>query len=123
MIGNGSTGEFKNGRYENRFRYMAKATMNLTGGDHPVFLAVYDELFVNFGKEVAYNIFDQNRLYGAVGITLSPYVKLELGYLNQIIQLRSLDSNATVSRNKIENNHTIQIGLFSSLPLYKKKND
>jgi hypothetical protein len=123
MIGNASTGEIKNGRYENRFRYMAKATVNLTSGDHALFLAAYDEVFVNFGREVAYNIFDQNRLYGAIGITLSPHVKLELGYLNQIVQLRSLDSNTGVSRNKIENNHTLQIGLFCSLPLYNKKND
>ncbi|HEY0744749.1 MAG TPA: DUF2490 domain-containing protein [Chryseosolibacter sp.] len=123
MIGNGATGEFRNGRYENRFRYMAKATINVTRGEYPVFLALYDEIFVNFGKEVAYNIFDQNRLYGAVGLTLTPQVKVEVGYLNQLVQLRSLDSSTGTSRNKIENNHTLQIGLFSTLPLYKKSTE
>lgn len=122
MIGNATTGEFKNGRSENRFRYMAKVTVNLTSGEHPLFLAAYDEVFVNFGKEVGYNIFDQNRLYGALGYTLSSQLKVEVGYLNQIVQLRSLDATAASARNKIENNHTFQVGLFSTIPFYKSDN-
>lgn len=113
MIGNATTGQFENGRYENRMRYMAKATVNITNGEHPIFAALYDEVFVNFGKDVGYNIFDQNRLYGAVGYTISPNFKMELGYLYQLVQLRSLD--ATSLNNRIENNHTIQIALFSNL--------
>lgn len=117
MIGNASTGRFENGRYENRARYMAKATINLSGGGNPVFVALYDELFINFGKDVGYNIFDQNRLYGAIGYTISPILKLEAGYLYQVVQLRTLD--ATALRNRIENNHTFQVGLFSNMPLSK----
>ena len=117
MIGNSSTGQFENGRYENRARYMAKATINLSAGSNPFFAALYDELFINFGKEVGYNIFDQNRLYGAIGYTISPVLKLELGYLYQVVQLRTLD--ATSLRKRIENNHTFQVGLFSNMPLYK----
>jgi hypothetical protein len=118
MIGNASTGEFKDGRYENRMRYMAKATINISKGDRPIFLAAYDEIFLNFGEEVAYNLFDQNRLYGALGFTLSPSMKLELGYLYQAVQLRSLDLSST-PRNRIENNHTLQVALFSSLTFFK----
>ena len=113
MIGNATTGQFENGRYENRMRYMAKATVNITHGEHPIYAALYDEVFVNFGKDVGYNIFDQNRLYGAVGYTISSNFKMELGYLYQLVQLRSLD--ATSLNNRIENNHTIQIALFSNL--------
>ena len=112
MIGNASTGEFENGRYENRMRYMAKATINITHGKNPVFAALYEEVFVNFGKDVAYNIFDQNRLYGAVGYSFSPTLKMELGYLYQVVQLRNLDG--TPPTNRIENNHTLQIALFSN---------
>lgn len=114
-IGNATTGEFKEGRYENRMRYMAKATINLTSGEKPVFFAAYDEIFVNFGKEVAYNLFDQNRLYGAAGFTLSKSIKLEVGYLYQLVQLRSLDLTTT-AKNRIEDNHTLQVGLFSNFP-------
>lgn len=118
MIGNASTGQFEDGRYENRMRYMAKATINITNGEHPIFAAFYDEVFINFGKEVGYNLFDQNRLYGAVGYTFSPTLKIELGYLCQVVQLRMLD--ATSLKNRIENNHTLQIGLFSNLALRKQ---
>ena len=112
MIGNASTGGFENGRYENRARYMAKATINITDGEHPVFAALYDEVFINFGRDVAYNIFDQNRLYGAVGYSISPVFKIELGYLYQVVQLRSLDTGSF--KNRIENNHTLQVALFSN---------
>jgi hypothetical protein len=120
MIGNSSTGKFSNGRYENRFRYMAKVVLNLTHSEKPIFLAAYDEVFVNFGKEVAYNLFDQNRLYGAIGFTLSPDVKVEVGYLNQRVQQRSLDMSSGIAQNRIENNHTVQLGLFSTIPFYDK---
>ena len=114
MIGNAATGRFENGRYENRFRYMAKATVNVTKGKKPVFIAVYDEIFVNFGADVGYNLFDQNRLYGAIGLTLSHSIKLEVGFLNQIVQLRQLDTGGRI---RIENNHTFQAGLFANIPL------
>lgn len=120
MLGNSSTGRFEDGRYENRVRYMAKATINITKSEKPVFLALYDEIFINFGKDVGYNLFDQNRLYGAVGLTLSANLKLELGYLNQKVLLRGLDTSLPVPRNRIENNHTLQLGLFSTIPLPNK---
>ena len=119
MIGNASTGRFENGRYENRARYMAKATINVTNGEHPIFVALYDEVFINFGKDVGYNIFDQNRLYGAIGYSISPALKMELGYLYQVVQLRGLDGTSLESR--IENNHTLQIGLFSNVSFVDQK--
>ena len=119
MIGNASTGQFENGRYENRVRYMAKATINVTNGKHPIFAALYDEVFVNFGKDVGYNIFDQNRLYGAIGYSISPALKMELGYLYQVVQLRNLDGPSF--KNRIENNHTLQIAVFSNVAFGKQK--
>jgi hypothetical protein len=119
-LGNAATGEMKGGRFENRARYMAKLTVPITPQwKNPMFLSAYDEIFINFGKEVAYNIFDQNRAYVAAGFTLSPTLKLELGYLYQVVQLRSLDLTAQ-PKNRIENNHTLQIGVYSTLPFYKQ---
>lgn len=119
MLGNAANGKFSNGRYENRMRYMAKATINITQGQKPVYLAVYDEIFLNFGRQVAYNIFDQNRLYGAIGFTLSQELKLEAGYLYQLVQLRSLDVSGT-AKNRIENNHTLQVALFHTMSFFDK---
>lgn len=119
-LGNAATGNFENGRYENRFRYMAKITVPLGQNGSPVFAAAYNELFVNFGKEVGYNLFDQNRLYAALGYVISPTIKLEVGYLYQVVQQRPLDFNGTIPRNRIEQNHTIQVGVFSNFRFYKE---
>lgn len=120
FIGNSATGEFKNGRYENRIRYMARLNIPLQGALEPkkLYLSIYDEVFVNFGKEVAYNLFDQNRAYAALGYHLGKIGKVEIGYLYQIIQQRNLLSNPTQS--VIENNHTLQVALISDLPFYKE---
>ena len=96
---------------------MPKITVALSKGDHPMFLAFYDEIFVNFGKEVSYNIFDQNRLYGALGFTISPDLKIEAGYLHQLVQQRGLDLSGT-PKNKIESNHTFQLGIFSTMAFF-----
>ncbi len=114
FIGNATTGEMKDGRYENRFRYMIKATYGISDA---LFLAAYEEIFVNFGKEVGFNLFDQNRAYAALGFTVSPTLKIELGYLYQAVQLRSLDISAE-PKSRIENNHTLQAGVFFNVPLY-----
>lgn len=119
MIGNAATGQLEGGRYENRVRYMAKATVNITDGKNPIFAALYDEVFINFGNDVGYNIFDQNRLYGAIGYSFSSTLKMELGYLYQVVQLRNLDGASL--GNRIENNHTLQIGLFSNASFIKPR--
>ena len=62
FIGSPATSSMDGGRYENRFRYMLKVTYPLTETwKRNLFLAVYDEFFLNFGKEVGYNLFDQVR--------------------------------------------------------------
>jgi hypothetical protein len=62
---------------------------------------------------VGYNIFDQNRLYFALGYRMPKLGRLELGYLSQILN----KSNGT----QVENNNTLQIGLSSTLDFYKKR--
>jgi Protein of unknown function (DUF2490) len=122
MLGNAATGQFSGGRYENRFRYMAKLTYPLNpSSKHPLFIAASEEIFVNWGKDVAYNIFDQNRLYAALGYTFSSSAKIEVGFLYQIVELRSLANVTTTPQNRIEDNYTFQVGFFHTLDLAGKK--
>jgi len=123
FIGNSATGEFSGGRYENRFRYMFRANIPLKGttiDPKSFYLGFYDEIFVNFGKEVAYNLFDQNRLYGAVGYHLGKVGRLEVGYLYQLVQQRKLVTTSDPAQTIIENNHTLQFALISDLSFVKK---
>ncbi len=80
----------------NRLRYMFKVNIPIGNpkSQHKMpFLGFYDELFVGFGKNVGENIFDQNRIGVVLGYKFNEAVKLELGYLNQIVQLvREIDN-------------------------------
>ncbi|MDA0207764.1 MAG: DUF2490 domain-containing protein [Acidobacteria bacterium] len=94
--------------YRNRVRYFAKGTIPIghKGPDSDYFLAAYNEIMFNFGRNTARNIFDQNRAYIAIGRKLPGVGALEIGYLQQTVQ----QGNGRV----IEFNHTLQIGLFST---------
>lgn len=98
-------------RYENRFRYMFRANIPLRE-DNKLYLGVYDEIMVNFGSNVAANVFDQNRAYAALGYPLSKNTKLEIGYLLQTLQQR----NGQV----IEYNNTFQFSIISAVPLFRR---
>ncbi len=93
----------KDTRYENRFRYMLRGVAPIPRSEW--YGAAYNELFVNFGRNVAFNVFDQNRAYLALGRKMGPAGNLEFGYLNQVLQQRS--------GRVLEVNHTLQIGWFS----------
>lgn len=76
--------------YTNRIRYMFRIQMPLKGKsieNKTPYLAIYDEVFLGFGENVGENVFDQNRIGVLLGYRVSPTVRLEVGYLNQIIQL------------------------------------
>lgn len=76
--------------YTNRFRYMYRLQLPLKGrtiADKTPYAAVYDEVFVGFGKNVNENVFDQNRFGLLLGYRFSPKVRIEGGFFSQIAQL------------------------------------
>jgi hypothetical protein len=96
--------------FRQRIRYRFLVTIPISRqelADNTLFLAVYDEPFLGFGKGIAKNILDQNRLYFAVGWKFNPNFNVQLGYLNQYI----------VKKDGIqaERNHTLQIGVTYNL--------
>lgn len=102
--------------YTNRFRYMGKVSIPFKGKtivDKSFFAYAYDEVFVSFGKHVAYNIFDQNRFGVGLGYKIPKAGKLEIGYL-----LQTVNKPDGV---KIERNHTLQISLLSNIDFYNKE--
>lgn len=102
--------------YANRIRWMNRYSVPFKGRtieDCSFYMSLYDEIFINFGENVGYNIFDQNRAYLAVGYKVPKLGRLEIGYLNQLI-FRG-------DGIRIEQNHTLQLGLSSSIEFRKKK--
>ncbi len=102
--------------FQNRFRLLHRFSLplnNTTISDNTIYLTAYDEVMISFGKNVGMNIFDQNRAYAALGYKVPKLGRVELGYMNQ--QLMKSDGI------KIENNHTLQMALFSSIEFMKIK--
>ena len=64
--------------YKNRARYMISAKIPLSNKeDFPLFLSVYDEIFLNISNTP----FDQNRLFGALGFQINKSMNVQAGYL------------------------------------------
>jgi hypothetical protein len=75
--------------YLNRLRYQLRAALPInhaTMADKTWYAAVFDEVFIGFGKNVNANIFDQNRVGILLGYKLNKRFSLEGGYLNQTVQ-------------------------------------
>jgi hypothetical protein len=79
----------------NRARYMFRGQLPLKGRkieDKTPYFALYDEIFIGFGKNVNANVFDQNRLGLLVGYRFDKYLRIEGGFLSQILQFgRQID--------------------------------
>lgn len=86
----------------NRLRYMGRFQYPLKGRSiqkNTPYFCIYDEIFIGFGKQVNVNVFDQNRLGLLLGYALSENTRIEVGYLNQTLQLGRLVNGNNVFQN------------------------
>jgi opacity protein-like surface antigen len=105
----------------NRMRYMLRIQMPLKGTEiknKTPYVAAYNEIFVGFGKNVNENIFDQNRLGILLGYRFSNTLRIEAGYLNQIVQLGREVNN----QNVFQYNNGFIINTNFNFDLSKKNN-
>src|SRR5690606_16536898 len=67
---------------------------------------IYDEVFVNIGKNIGYNVFDQNRIGASIQYMPVHNVGFELGYLNWFQQRASGNNfyNRNIIRLSIHHN-------------------
>jgi hypothetical protein len=101
--------------HTNRMRYQVKAVVPLAGktiAANTLYLAASDEMMVNFGRQVARNVFDQNRAALSLGYKFSPAAALEAGYLHQLAAQR----NGRI----FEYNHILQVSYIHNLDWRKK---
>jgi hypothetical protein len=101
FLGDANLGGFQNNRLENRIRYMGRLNIPF---DKKAYGYIYDEIFMNFGKKVTNNDFDQNRLGLMLGYKITSKIALEMGYMNQLLKLRT---RTATFQNRYENNHTL----------------
>ena len=85
--------------------------------DKTPYFAIYDEIFIGFGRNVNENIFDQNRVGIVLGYRFSPTIRIETGYLNQTLQLGREVNN----RNVFQYNNGIILNANFNFDLTTKK--
>jgi hypothetical protein len=106
--------------FTNRMRYMMRLQIPLNGKeikDKTAYLALYDEIFIGFGENVNANIFDQNRLGVLFGYRFNKTLRIEAGYLNQIVQFgRQING-----QNVFQNNNGFIINTNFNFDLTKKE--
>jgi hypothetical protein len=74
-------------------------------------ISFFNQVFFDIDKYANNNHFSQNRIYGGFDIFLNKALTLSLGYMNQYI---------IINETRIENDHTLMIGLFHKLSFVKK---
>lgn len=76
--------------FKMRFRYFLGIKIPLQNkeeGKNPLYLSMYNEIFLNTKSSV----FDRNRVYGGLGYTFSDRLRMELGYMNQFFEISGRD--------------------------------
>lgn len=105
--------------FSNRLRYMFRAQLPLKGksiGDKTPYVAVYDEIFIGFGENVNANVFDQNRLGILLGYRFNKTIRMEGGYLNQILQFGRQINGQSV----FQNNQGVILNTYFNIDATKK---
>ncbi|MGY6560546.1 MAG: DUF2490 domain-containing protein [Luteibaculaceae bacterium] len=101
--------------FNHRMRMLISMRFPLIGneikGGTP-FINVSNEILVNFGENVVFNHFDQNRIWVTFGWQIEN-LTLQTGYMNRFVQL--------ASGNNFVTNHTILFWVTQSFDLRKKK--
>ena len=76
--------------FKMRFRYFLGFNLplqNKEDGDNPLYLSLYNEIFLNTESAV----FDRNRVYAGLGYRFSNNLRMELGYMNQFFETSGRD--------------------------------
>jgi hypothetical protein len=77
-----------------------------------LYFAWQNELWIGLGKKTANsNFLDQNRAYAAIGYKLPQEIRIEIGYLNQIVPQSIYTANGKNIRN-MDCNNALQIYVF-----------
>jgi len=97
-----------------RFRYRLQADYTFwKKKNHFLKAVINDEIMFNAGKNIIYNTFDQNRIYGALQVGFNNNLAIELGYLNSFQQ--------RVNGVDYFNRNIIRLSIFHKINLKKTK--
>lgn len=99
-----------------RFRYQLGLDILLNKPKeekHTLKLRITDEMMLNFGNKIKYNLFDQNRITVSLQYAPIKAIALEVGYINWFQQRTSGD--------KYFNRNILRVGVVHNIVLKKKE--
>ncbi len=85
----GSLGNSAVWQRQNRIRYQLAVEVPLQGSvvdNGEWYFTAFDEVFLNFGRDITTNVFNQNRVGAGIGYQFQDNFRVELQVLNQILQ-------------------------------------
>ena len=101
--------------YNFRVRYNFSFFIPLKGKEivaKTPFVALMNEVFLNFGGKIVYNKFDQNRFFAGMGFQFTSHLNAQLGYMN-VYQQEASGSNYWST-------HAIRLFVFHSVDVRRK---
>jgi hypothetical protein len=99
-----------NFNWRGRYSYLLQIPLGKRSPQPNTFsLILNDEVMVNFGRQIVYNYFDQNRFFAGLSYHISPNVSLQFGYMNIFQQLAAGDEYRMV--------HTARVFFFQNIDL------
>jgi hypothetical protein len=103
-----------NFNFRARYNILAQVALNKQPFKPGTFSFVLsNEVFVNFGKEILYNTYDQNRLFAGFHYHVNKHDNLQFGYMNVYQQL--------AAGNRYRSIHAARVFYFHQIDLTKKK--
>ncbi|WP_083549940.1 DUF2490 domain-containing protein [Chitinophaga jiangningensis] len=77
-------------KYGNRTRYFNRTVLPFRKKPATPYVALQEEIFLNlWGNEINNIFFDQNRFLAAIGYQFKPDLRVDIGYMNQLVQVNS----------------------------------
>ncbi len=104
------TGDYK---FSNRIRYLLAFNILIFKNPRYPSLSLSDELMVQFGKEIIYNTFDQNRLFLGIRQPISKTLNFDFGYM--------LGYQQKATGYQYDRIHTLRCFFYYTPDLRKKK--
>lgn len=101
--------------YNNRFRYQLNIQVPLNKKqieDKTVYFSIADEVFINSGKEIRNNYFDQNRIAVGLGYKLNERFNILVSYTRIFVQRAKVDA--------FEDNNVLVINTYHNLDFSRK---
>ena len=99
--------------FSDRVRILNSLTIPVFKNKYLPAIALADEVCVQFGRDIVYNTFDQNRWFVGIKQQVSKTISFDLGYMEVLQQKAAINS--------YDNNHTFRWFVYYQPDFRKKK--